>query len=211
MTMMKKISAMAMATAMAATMAVGTAMSASAEALDTPATEEELLVASEAATTSKQISWGTRSEDVAYSMTKIMYKLDMSEVSMSNTGVTAAQITKATDDEGNSYYYIDVTTGPITKTITILGKEYTFTANVTGLSAYGYNDAPLTVTSLDSGVYRISFACDQALPYPNGASTLGYAEAIKIQFTTNLSQTALALIPEMSNPSAFMLFNISTT
>lgn len=92
MRMMKKISAMAMATAMTATMAVGTAISSSAvDVTNINVYSVESVAASSITTTGKAIAWSDG--DVTKNLDMCVMKIDLSEVSMADADIVKGSIT----------------------------------------------------------------------------------------------------------------------
>lgn len=201
----KKITAVLMAAAMAVSMAATTAMSASAEELDTPVQEEIIEAASEVSSTGKAISWGSRNTNDNYAMTETLYKLDMSGTSMADGAISSATI-----KYDGTNYIITLNTKPITKKY--LGIN--FTADIRTITAHTYSPSGTinaVQSATDSSVYTITIPATAQLHYPSGAASTGYTYGIKLQFTTSLEDNwVFSQIPAMSSPSAFMLFNIAS-
>lgn len=216
MTMMKKISAMAMVAVMAATMAVGTAMSASAEELDTSVQEE--ILAQDVTLSSTTIDWGNRSLNTEYNLTDvILYKTDFSDVSMSNGSVFSATISF----DGTNYT-ITVNFQPVTRSVTVGSLTLVnATAVVTGVQASGYNGAALSTSfSPNSTGYSTAEITIPATTSVSSIPAFSYTSdgftydadpeyGITLDFETSFDKSYLNLIPAMTQPSAEMTFSIA--
>ncbi len=204
MTMMKKISAMAMATAMAATMAVGTAISASAaEVTNANVYSAESVVASTVTTTGKTIAWSYG--DVTKNLEMCVMKTDLSEVSMADTGIVKDSVTlKKT---GSTF----VMTIPVTSIKrSFLGKEYT--ADITKITAYAEGGTVLCTADVINGVATLTFPTSSKLPFVGDTTVDGvkYTNSIKLKFNTTMEDSAIAgILPSaMKTPEAYALFNV---
>ncbi len=219
----KKITAIAMAAVMSLSMVATTAMSASAEELDTPVQEEGL--AEDVTVTGTTINWGSRTVStetnvVSYALTNVvLYKTDYSDVSMSNDAVSLATISF----DGTNYT-ITVYFQPVTRSVTVGSLTLVdATAVVTGVDASGYNNTSLNISfTSDSAGYssaeitipaNTSIDSIPAFSYTSNGTTCNVDPeyGITLDFETSFDKSYLNRIPAMTHPSAEMTFSVGTT
>lgn len=212
----KKITAVLMATAMAVSMAATTAMSASAEELDTPVQEEVLAESVNLGSTT--INWGSRSDNTWYNLTDVvLYKTDFSDVSMANDAILAAKIMKT-----GSNYVVSIDFQPITKSVTIGNWSLiNATAVVTDADASGAAGTYFTksFTPDATGYSNVEYTFATSTPiydvpsfsYTSGGTTYNVDPeyGVKIDFDTSFDVAYLNYIPAMAHPSAYMTFSIA--
>lgn len=197
MTMMKKISAMAMATAMAATMAVGTAMSASAEELDTPAYEE--IEAAAISTTGKAVVWNPSSNGTS-NLSYFVGKFSNPR----NESMAADAIKNATLNKNGTTYTLTLTTQTISHDLGLT----TYHANVKTVTAV-FQDGTKVDAVKNGNVFTITFNSSEMLPWVGTYYANGYENSIELDFTTTLEDQggAWSFLPDsMKNPQTYFKF-----
>lgn len=204
MTMMKKISAMAMATAMVATMAVGTALSASAaDVTSTNVYAVESVEASTVTTTGKTIAWSYG--DVTKNLEMCVMKTDLSEVSMADAGIVKNSVTLKTVGDN---FVMTIPVQPISHSF--LGTTYT--ADITKINAYAEGGAVLCTATVTNGAAELIFPVSSELPFVGDTTVDGvkYTNSIKLKFNTTMENSAIAgILPSaMKTPEAYALFNV---
>lgn len=202
MTMMKKISVMGIAAAMAAVMATGAATASAAE-VDMAVTADAVTL-SDVSTTGKTIAW-SYGENVSKSLTMCIMKTDLSEASMADAGIVKSGVElKKTGDN----FIMTIPVQSISRSF--LGSNYT--ADITKITAYAEGGATLCTATVTNGTAQLIFPVSSELPFVGETTVDGvlYTNSIKLKFNTTMEDSAIAAIlpSAMKTPEAFALFNI---
>lgn len=198
----KKLSAAVMATAMAATMAVGTAISASAADINVSA--YETTAASSVSVTSQGLIWNPASDGTCTISNFGLYKAsNPSSISMANGAITGVKLTKS-----GSNYTLVLDTKAIENTF--LGIKYS--ATIKTITAEFYGGATVTATQ-NGNQFTITFPASYGLPWIGETSSNGYQNSLQLNFTTTMEDGSVAaILPDaMKNPQAFFMFTTPST